>query len=394
MDIGDNATIDVPSVGRSPSGRNTAAGRPLAGSGPARNVTDRPTSVAPVIVVGLVGTALAVLIGFVSVIGGVSGDQNAAMSITVAEVLASQACTPSGSVPGLTPTQSGYANQIVAATFADSGESQPAARIAVMVALTESDLQNLGPRPGNGGSLGLFQQRVSQGWGTAAQEMDPTTATGMFVYHLLARANWESTPPWLVAQAIQRSASAGGSNYQANWTQAGAILAAVLANGNAAGSCGQGVPGGETGPSSSYGLPPGYAIPPGTGPEHAAVVAFAIAQLGKPYVWATAGPDAYDCSGLTMAAWAVAGVTLDHYTVSQQDEGVAVTASQLMAGDLVLTPGSDPPGPGEAGHVGIYLGYGLVESAIDPQMGIEVQSWQTFVSGGLDALRDPAPADG
>jgi cell wall-associated NlpC family hydrolase len=111
-------------------------------------------------------------------------------------------------------------------------------------------------------------------------------------------------------------------------------------------------------------------------------------------VWAAAGPNAYDCSGLTMAAWATAGVTLDHYTVSQQGEGVAVTASQLMAGDLVLTPGSDSPGPGEAGHVGIYLGYGLVESAIDPQMGIEVQSWQTFVSGGLDTLRDPAPADG
>jgi cell wall-associated NlpC family hydrolase len=95
-----------------------------------------------------------------------------------------------------------------------------------------------------------------------------------------------------------------------------------------------------------------------------------------------------------MAAWVTAGVTLDHYTVSQQSEGVAATVSDLMAGDLVLTPGSDSPGPGEAGHVGIYLGYGLVESAIDPQMGVEVQSWQTFISGGLDALRDPAPADG
>lgn len=346
------------------------------------------------IVVGLVATTLAVLIGFVSVIGGVSGDQNAAMSITVAEILASQACTPSGSVPGLTPTQSGYADQIVAATFADSGESRPAARIAVMVALTESGLQNLGPRPGNGGSLGLFQQRVSQGWGTAAQEMNPPTATGMFVQHLLRLPNWESIPPWLAAQTIQRSASADGGNYRAHWTRAGAVLTAVLANGDTAGSCGQGVPGGVTGPASSYGLPPGYAIPPGTGPAHAAVVAFATAQLGKPYVWATAGPDAYDCSGLTMAAWAVAGVSLDHYTVSQQDEGVAVTAPQLMAGDLVLTPGSDPPAPGEAGHVGIYLGYGLVESAIDPQMGVEVQSWPVFVSGGLDALRDPAPGDG
>jgi hypothetical protein len=224
-------------------------------------VTDRPTSVAPAIVVGLVGTALAALIGFVSVIGGVSGDQNAAMSLTVAEVLASQACTPSGSVLGLTPTQSGYAEQIVAATFADSGESQPAAQIAVMVALTESGLQNLGPRPGNGGSVGLFQQRVSQGWGTAAQEMDPATATGMFVQHLLALPNWQSMAPWLAAQAVQRSASADGSNYQANWARAAAILTAVLTNGNTAGSCGQGVPGGVNRASFVLRPPPGLRHP-------------------------------------------------------------------------------------------------------------------------------------
>lgn len=357
-------------------------------------MTTRSTSYAPAVVVGLVGTALAVLIGFVSVIGGVSGDQNTAMSITVAEILASQACTPSGSVPGLNASQSGYANQVVAVAFASSGESLAAARIAVMVALTESGLQDLGPRPGNDGALGLFQQRVSQGWGTAAQEMDPTTATGMFIQRLLRLPDWRSVAPWVAAQAIQRSASTGGGNYRANWARAGVVVAAVVANGDTAGSCGQGVPGGVTGPASSYGLPSGYTVPPGTGPAHAAAVTFAIAQLGKPYVWAAAGPDAYDCSGLTMAAWAAAGVSLDHYTVSQQDEGVPVTASQLMAGDLVLTPGSDPPGPGEAGHVGIYLGYGMVESAIDPQMGVEVQSWEVFVSGGLDALRDPAPADG
>jgi cell wall-associated NlpC family hydrolase len=357
-------------------------------------VSDQDTSTAPMIAIGLAAAALAVLIGFVAVVGGVSGDQSAAMSLTAAVLQASQACTPSGPVPGLSPSQAGYADQTVAATFADSGENQTAAQIAVMVALTESGLQNLGPRPGNAGSLGLFQQRVSQGWGTAPQEMDPPAATGMFVERLIATPDWQAMAPWLAAQSVQRSAFAFGQNYQANWAQAGAILTAVLSNGNTAGTCGQGVSGGITGPASSFGLPPGYTVPPGTGPEHAEVVDFAIAQLGKPYVWAAAGPNAYDCSGLTMAAWVTAGVTLDHYTVSQQSEGVAATVSDLMAGDLVLTPGSDSPGPGEAGHVGIYLGYGLVESAIDPQMGVEVQSWQTFISGGLDALRDPASADG
>jgi len=357
-------------------------------------VSDQLTSAAPKVVVTLAAAALATLIGFLTIIGGVSGDQNAAMSLTAAVLQASQACSPSGPVQGLTPSRAGFANQIVAGAFADSGENQTAAQIALMVALTESGLQNLGPEPGNAGSIGLFQQRSSQGWGTGAQEMDPAAATGMFVQRLLATPGWQAMVPWLAAQSVQKSAFDLGQNYQANWKQAGAILAAVLSNGNSSGSCGQGIPGGLVGPASSYGLPTSYTVPSGTGPEHRQVVNFAVAQLGKPYVWAAAGPGAYDCSGLTMAAWATAGVALDHYTVSQQHEGVAVTASQLMPGDLVLTPGSDSPGPGAAGHVGIYLGYGLVESAIDPQMGIAVQSWQTFVSGGLDALRDPAPADG
>ena len=94
-----------------------------------------------------------------------------------------------------------------------------------------------------------------------------------------------------------------------------------------------------------------------------------------------------------MAAWATAGIALAHYTVSQQNEGVAVAPGQLQAGDLVLVPGSDSPGPGLAGHVGIYLGYGLVLSAIDPAMGVAVQTYQVFVSGGLDALRNPDPTE-
>jgi hypothetical protein len=55
-----------------------------------------------------------------------------------------------------------------------------------MTAYDESTLNNLGPQSGNDGSLGLFQQRASQGWGTAAEEENPTAATGMFINRLLA----------------------------------------------------------------------------------------------------------------------------------------------------------------------------------------------------------------
>lgn len=330
----------------------------------------------------------------VPVLGGAAGGQAKETATTAAAALlleASQACATSGPVAGLDPQQAADADEVVAAAFAASKENEMVAEIAVMVALTESDLHNLGPLPDNAGSLGLFQQR---GWGTPAEELDPPVATALFVQRLLATQGWEEMLPWQAAQAVQRSAFSDGSNYQAHWAAAGQILAQVLGKGNQAGSCGQGVPAGVAGPPSGHGLPAGYTVPAGTGPAHAAVVAWALRQLGKPYVWGAAGPASFDCSGLTQAAWATAGVALLHYTVDQQAEGAAANPGALMAGDLVLIPGSDAPGAGEAGHVGIYVGNGLVESAIDPAQGVAVQSWQTFVSGGLDAVRDPDPADG
>src|SRR5437870_26172 len=65
----------------------------------------------------------------------------------------------------------------------------------------------------------------------------------------------------------------------------------------------------------------------------------ALEQLGKPYVWAAAGADTFDCSGLTQWAWGKAGVDLYHYTGSQAVQGVRVMANQLLPGDLVLFGG-------------------------------------------------------
>ena len=344
-----------------------------------------------------VAAAVAAVIGvagFVPLIGGaVAIDQGTAVGVTLSAMMiqAGQACVVEGPAAGLDSQQAAFAGQIVSAAFAASGEDQQVARISLMVAWTESRLRDLGPMAGNDGSLGLFQQR---GWGTPAQEMDPAVSTALFVGRLTALAGWRQLPPWVSAQDVQRSAFSDGSNYKANWPLSGQLLGDVLAAGNQPGACGQGVPDGTAGPASSHGLPAGYAVPAGTGTAHTAVVTWALGQLGKPYVWAAAGPGAFDCSGLTMAAWDLAGVHLLHYTVDQQSAGVPVAPAQLMAGDLVLVPGSDSPGPGEAGHVGIYLGAGLVESAIDPQMGVAVQTWDTFTSGGLIALRDPDPSDG
>jgi cell wall-associated NlpC family hydrolase len=93
-------------------------------------------------------------------------------------------------------------------------------------------------------------------------------------------------------------------------------------------------------------------------------IAFAMAQLGKPYQYGAAGPNSYDCSGLTMAAWAHAGVSLSHYAPDQQYAGRQVSISQLVPGDLVFYY-SLPS------HVAMYIGHGMVIHA--PHTGSVVQ---------------------
>ncbi|HZC27555.1 MAG TPA: NlpC/P60 family protein, partial [Actinopolymorphaceae bacterium] len=99
------------------------------------------------------------------------------------------------------------------------------------------------------------------------------------------------------------------------------------------------------------------AYPAGAGRLRAEVALdAALSQLGVPYVFAAAGPDSFDCSGLTMWAYAKAGIDLYHYTGTQATQGVRVTASLLLPGDLVLF-GSD------IHHVGMYLGAGYMINA-------------------------------
>lgn len=85
-------------------------------------------------------------------------------------------------------------------------------------------------------------------------------------------------------------------------------------------------------------------------------VKFACAQIGKIYVWGAAGPDHYDCSGLTMAAWGRAGVSLPHNARQQHDVTRRVSRSELRAGDLVFYYS-------DLHHVAMYVGNGWVVHA-------------------------------
>lgn len=88
------------------------------------------------------------------------------------------------------------------------------------------------------------------------------------------------------------------------------------------------------------------------------VVAFAQAQLGKPYIWGGTGPRGYDCSGLVTRAWKAAGVSLPRTTWGLVRAGTATTRAQLVPGDLVIANGG--------GHVQLYIGHGKVIHAPRP----------------------------
>ena len=95
--------------------------------------------------------------------------------------------------------------------------------------------------------------------------------------------------------------------------------------------------------------------PPHRSGPAAAAISFALAQVGKPYVFFTAGPGAFDCSGLTMAAYSRVGVSLIHQAASQARRGRAVDfwSQPIKAGDLVFLDGD---WDGTIDHVGMALG--------------------------------------
>jgi peptidoglycan DL-endopeptidase CwlO len=115
-------------------------------------------------------------------------------------------------------------------------------------------------------------------------------------------------------------------------------------------------------------LPP----PPGAGASLA--VGWAHRELGKPYVYGAAGPDSFDCSGLTMYVWAKAGAGLPHSAAGQWDDTVRVPMGAIQPGDLVFF--YQP-----VDHVGIYVGGG--EMIVAPHTGTDVK-YESIYEPGLD----------
>jgi cell wall-associated NlpC family hydrolase len=335
------------------------------------------------------------------------------LTLTAAMLSATAAATPCGpagpaqQVQGVSLDAEQLANaQTIVVTTSRAGMPSRAAVVAVATAMQESGLRNLGY--GDRDSLGLFQQRAS--WGPAGVRLDPVAATMLFLRALHAVPHWELLPAAVASDQVQHSAF---PTAVARWEMLAAQLVGNYWPVNAGSSTpsststpGSSSPVGSVSDCPSQGgesssgeagagggvttLPPGFALPTVT--QQSTVVAFALAQLGQPYLWGGAEPGGWDCSGLTMRAWGAAGVPLPRTTFQQVLAGAPVTSTAAMQpGDLIFIAGTGGT-PANPGHVGLYIG--LVNSVpylVDaPKAGrtVEITPVSTW-AGLIVAIRRP-----
>ena len=190
--------------------------------------------------------------------------------------------------------------------------------------MQESTLRNI--NYGDRDSLGLFQQRPSQGWGTPAQVTDPVYSTTIFIDRLLQVPNWERLPVTVAAQTVQRSAF---PDAYAKWEGLAADLVAQLA---------------------------GVSDPTGCGPDSApcprarrAPRSTSRSARSASRTCGAHGPNTYDCSGLMLRAFQAAGIDLPRVSRDQFKAGGHVPVKQAQPGDLLFyatdpqRPRDDPP---------------------------------------------------
>ena len=104
-----------------------------------------------------------------------------------------------------------------------------------------------------------------------------------------------------------------------------------------------------------------------------------MAQIGKPYVFGASGPNAFDCSGLTMYAYQAAGVSLPHFTGAQWAQGRKVSRGDLRPGDLVFFGG-------DLHHVGIYIGNNQMVDAPNSRSVVRVEALWGDYAGAVRIL--------
>lgn len=323
------------------------------------------------------GAAAVGAAGLMLVVSLAVGDDEAAGASTPGVVCSPPGTSATTGVAGFSADQLNNAAVIVA-VGKQIGVPQRGWVIAVATAMQESGLRNLSG--GDRDSVGLFQQRLSQGWGSAAEIRDPSLAARSFYTHLLHISDWQTKPLTVVAQAVQRSAF---PDAYARWEQRADEVVGLV----------EGIPCSTTAAASSAAVQ--------------VVIARASAQLGVPYAWGggnAGGPTSgvgssasvvgFDCSGLMVYAFAAAGITVPHQTqaIWQQFAPPITNPSQVTPGDMVLLSSNGQPSG--IHHVGLYLGNGTVIDAPEAGQSVRIEHniwtdpyWRTQFVGAVRALR-------
>lgn len=207
-------------------------------------------------------------------------------------------------------------------------------QVAIQAGMQESHLTNL--PGGDRDSAGIFQMRPSQGWGTYQQVTDPTYEINKFYDVLTQVPGWQQDRPGDAAQAVERSAFPLAYN---TWESMAAYLVEHVGQVTDPSGCGAGV---------------GNLLPPPTAAA-AKAIAFALSQIGKPYLWGGVGPDSYDCSGLMLKAYQAAGINLPRVAADQFHAGALLPVRTAQPGDLMFLAYA-PNDPTTIHHVFMYLG--------------------------------------
>lgn len=215
-------------------------------------------------------------------------------------------------------------------------------QVAIQAGMQESGLRNI--NYGDRDSVGIFQMRPSQGWGTPQQLTDPTYEINKFYDVLTGIPNWQQQRPGTDAQLVERSAFPLAYN---NWEAMAASLVSKL--------------GSVTNPSGCSAQLVNNVVPAPTQAASVAI-AFALSQIGKPYVWGATGPGSYDCSGLMLRAYQAAGIDLPRVSADQYHAGALLPVRNAQPGDLMFLA-YDPNDPATIHHVFMYLGNNMIVEA-------------------------------
>ena len=304
------------------------------------------------VIVASVLTALVVVITVIAgMVGGVilGGEQqaagaafaNASCDASLGPFQLTDVTDGAALAKGLTTDQQNTVTEIIAI---GKQRNLPALawQVAIQAGMQESGLRNIGY--GDRDSVGIFQMRPSQGWGTPAQLSDPTYEINKFYDVLTALPGWQTQPPGTTAQNVERSAFPLAYN---KWESLAAYLVQHVGNVTDPTGCGSGA---------------GNILPAANSKVAATAIAFALSQIGKPYVWGATGPDSYDCSGLMLRAYQAAGINLPRVSSEQFHAGALLPVQDAQPGDLMFLA-YDPSDPSTIHHVFMYLGNNMIVEA-------------------------------